>query len=633
MERWKKKPFGSVKSLRVAILLVADVALINLSQFLALFLRFEFNVAAMLESGYLENLVKFAPVYTVMVIAALAISGIYKSLWEFVGIKEAAYIVLASAASSILQYFIMSMLNMPLPRSFPIISGLLLAMFIAGERLAYRLLRNVQRSMNHYDQQQPTMLIGAGNAGAMVLRDLQGSEMSRNRIVCIIDDDEGKQGRSLLGVPIVGGRESIEDEVRKRGVREIILAIPKATGSQRRAILEICQRTGCTTKILPGIAELASGDALSRQLRNVEIADLLGRDSIEVDMHSITGHIRHRRVLVTGGGGSIGSELCRQLAACNPAMLIIFDIYENNAYAIEQELRRRYPSLNLVTLIGSVRDRAKVEQVFRDYRPEIVYHAAAHKHVPLMESSPAEAVKNNVFGTKNVAEAADAFGAKAFVLISTDKAVNPTSIMGTTKRVCEMIIQAMDHRSANTRYVAVRFGNVLGSNGSVIPLFREQIEHGGPVTVTHREMVRYFMTIPEAVSLVMQAGVYAKGGEIFVLDMGKPVKIDDLARNMIRLCGMEPDVDIPIVYTGLRPGEKLYEELLMAEEGLEKTANDLIFVGHPNGFSDEELAQSLTRLETLCRENDALGVVKELAGLVKTYNPHPQMARKDAAHV
>ena len=632
MEKQKRKPLGSIKALRVALLLAADIVLINLSQFLALLLRYEFNLNTMLESGYLESLVEFAPVHTLIVIAMLGVFGIYKSLWEYVGVKEAGYIALSAAMSSILQYFLMSMLQMPMPRSFPLLSSLLLTVFIAGERLAYRLLRSLQRGMMRYDQQQPTMLIGAGAAGAMVLRDLQGSEMSRNRIVCVIDDDEGKRGRSLLGVPIVGGREAIEDAVRSKGVREIILAIPTATGSQRRAILEICQRTGCTTKILPGIAELASGDALGRQLRQVEIADLLGRDSIEVDMHSITGHIRHRRVLVTGGGGSIGSELCRQVAACSPSVLIIYDIYENNAYAIEQELRRRYPSLNLVTLIGSVRDKAKVEQVFRDYRPEIVYHAAAHKHVPLMETSPAEAVKNNVFGTKNVAEAADAFGAKAFVLISTDKAVNPTSIMGTTKRVCEMIIQAMDRRSEHTRYVAVRFGNVLGSNGSVIPLFREQIEHGGPVTVTHREMVRYFMTIPEAVSLVMQAGVYAKGGEIFVLDMGSPVKIDDLARNMIRLCGLEPDVDIPIVYTGLRPGEKLYEELLLAEEGLEKTANDLIFVGHPNGFSDEGLAQSLSRLESLCRENDANGVVKELAGLVKTYNPHPEMPRKDAVH-
>ena len=619
-----KSAFHARKAVRVLLLVLLDIFLINLAQFLALYLRFEFNLHNMLESNFLHNILAFAPVNTLMVILVMAFFGVYNSLWEYVSIKEAGLIATSVVICSILQYFGMSMLQLQVPRSFPLIYTMLLSGFIIGERLLYRLLRSFQRNMERYEQQAPTLMIGAGDAGALALRDLRGSEMSRNRIVCIVDDDPAKWGRDLCGVPIVGGRDAIGSTVKKYGITEIVFAIPTCPASQKRAILNLCQETGCTVRILPGIAELASGDAQNMQLRRVEIEDLLGRDSVEVDLQSIRSHIRQRRVLITGGGGSIGSELCRQLASYEPEHLIIFDIYENNAYAIEQELRRRYPSLHLTVLIGSVRDNARVEQLFREYQPQIVFHAAAHKHVPLMEVSPAEAVKNNVFGTLHVAKAADAFGAKAFVLISSDKAVNPTSIMGTTKRVCEMIIQMMDRRSASTRYVAVRFGNVLGSNGSVIPLFREQIRHGGPVTVTHKEMVRYFMTIPEAVSLVLQAGAYAKGGEIFVLDMGEPVKIDDLARNMIKLCGYEPDVEIPIVYTGLRPGEKLFEELLLAEEGLEKTANDLIFVGHPNGFSDEQLLQSLQNLRVLCDENDAAGTVKELASLVKTYNPHPE---------
>ena len=621
----KIKPgFQIRKAVRILLLVLLDIVLINLSSFLALYLRFEFDIAELLESNFLHNVLLFAPVNTVLVVVAMAALGIYNSLWEYVSIKEAALIILAAGICSVLQYFLMSMLQLPVPRSYPLIYAMLLSAFITGERLVYRLLRSIQRNVERYEIQAPTMLIGAGAAGAIVLRDLKSSEMSRNRIVCIIDDDSAKWGRRLSGVPIVGGRNDIVKMSKKYAVSEIILAIPSSSGSQKRAILELCQETGCVVRIMPGIAELASGEAQSMQLRQVQIEDLLGRDSVQVDMHSIHSHIRGRRVLVTGGGGSIGSELCRQLAVCQPEELIIFDIYENNAYTIQMELQRRYPSLNLTVLIGSVRDQEKVEQIFQDHRPELVFHAAAHKHVPLMEESPAEAVKNNIFGTRNVAEAADRFGSKAFVLISSDKAVNPTSVMGATKRVCEMIIQMMDRRSASTRYVAVRFGNVLGSNGSVIPLFQEQIAHGGPVTVTHREMVRYFMTIPEAVSLVMQAGVYAKGGEIFVLDMGSPVKIDDLARNMIKLCGYEPDVDIPVVYTGIRPGEKLYEELLLTEEGLEKTANDLIFVGHPNGFSDEGLLESLSRLQTLCSQNDKNGVVRELSCLVKTYAPHPE---------
>ncbi len=621
------------KAVRILILMIVDVLLINLSQFLTLLIRFEFNWNELLGSNYLHNVFLYAPAHTLTVIVVMALFGIYNSLWQYVSVKEAALIAAAVALCSVLQYYFMSMLRLQIPRSFPIIQTMILGCCIIGERLLYRLLRRLRHIMQEeIPRQVPTLLIGAGDAGALALRDLRTSEMSHNRVVCIVDDDCVKWGRDLSGVPIVGGRDAIPETVKKYHVSEIIFAIPTCPASQKRDILNICQNTGCVVRILPGLAELAHGEATTMQLRRVEIEDLLGRDSVEVDMQSIRAHIRDRRVLVTGGGGSIGSELCRQLADCQPAMLIIFDIYENNAYAIQQELLRRYPGLPLLVLIGSVRDRARVEQLFEKYRPELVFHAAAHKHVPLMEVSPQEAVKNNVFGTLNVARAADAFGTQAFVLISTDKAVNPTSIMGTTKRVCEMIIQMMDRKSAATRYVAVRFGNVLGSNGSVIPLFRDQIEHGGPVTVTHKDIVRYFMTIPEAVSLVMQAGVYARGGEIFVLDMGEQVRIDDLARKMIRLCGYEPDVDIPVVYTGLRPGEKLYEELLMAEEGLEKTANNLIFVGHPNGFSDEQLLESLDRLRPLCDSNDSVGVVRELAALVTTYDPNPARQR-EAAHV
>lgn len=439
------------------------------------------------------------------------------------------------------------------------------------------------------------MLIGAGDAGAIALLEFQNSQHSSNQVVCIIDDASRKRGQLLRGVPIVGGRESILAAAEKYRIQEIVLAIPSASSRQQRAILSICQKTKCTLRTLPVIYQLANGEVSIQKIRNVEIEDLLGRDSVQVDLAGIGKHVAGKTILVTGGGGSIGSELCRQLATFGPAQLILFDIYENNAYDIQQELRRTYPNLNLTVLIGSVRDRERLEDLFARYHPDLIYHAAAHKHVPLMEDSPCEAVKNNIFGTLNVAEMADRYGASRFLLISSDKAVNPTNVMGATKRVCEMIIQMMDGRS-KTEYVAVRFGNVLGSNGSVIPLFKKQIAAGGPVTVTDPQIIRYFMTIPEAVSLVLQAGVYAKGGEIFILDMGDPVRIDDLARNMIRLSGFEPDVDIPIVYTGLRPGEKLFEELLLSGEGMRKTQNDLIYIGKDQPFDGEKLEAQLQSL-------------------------------------
>ena len=618
MEKWKH--FSEQKTVRIIGLVLCDIFLVNLAQFLALFIRFEFVYADVLDSGFLAPMIDFAPIHTVMCLVIFAVMKLYNSLWKYISMREAMLIAQAAVVAGVLQYFFMSMLNMNMPRSFPVLNILFLVMLLGAERFSYRFFRSMLHGRVLARTQQRTMLIGAGEAGVAVLRELNSSDRSMNRIVCIIDDEVQKKGMRISGVPIVGGREHIERAVQDYQISEIIFAIPSCSSDDRRDILRLCQETRCVTKTLPGLAEIANGEVKIEKLRNVRIEDLLGRDSVRVDMAQIAGYIEGKRVLVTGGGGSIGSELCRQIAARAPEQLIIFDIYENNAYAIQQELRHKYPELDLVVCIGSVRDQARVEQLFELYRPDIVYHAAAHKHVPLMEDSPNEAVKNNIFGTYNVAEAANRHEVDTFVLISTDKAVNPTNIMGATKRVCEMIVQMFSRKSAHTRYVAVRFGNVLGSNGSVIPLFRRQIEEGGPVTVTHRDVIRYFMTIPEAVSLVMQAGAYANGGEIFVLDMGNPVRIDDLARNMIRLSGYEPDVDIQIVYTGLRPGEKLFEELLLNEEGLDKTANDLIFVGHLGGFSDGELMESLGRLKILSRENSSL-IGEELAALVTTYHP------------
>ena len=463
------------------------------------------------------------------------------------------------------------------------------------------------------------MLIGAGDAASVALKDLSDSEHSRNKIVCIIDDDPIKQGRRLRGIPIVGGRERIPEAVERYQIDQIILAIPSATAAQRREITAICQSTGCETKLLPSITQIASGRLDIRQIRKVQIEDLLGRDSVKVNLEEIAGYVEGKVILVTGGGGSIGSELCRQISAHNPSRLLIFDICENGAYDIQQELRRRYPNLPLTVLIGSIRDKARLESIFAEYRPQIVYHAAAHKHVPLMEDSPREAVKNNVFGTRNLCEAADRYGVETFVQISTDKAVNPTNVMGATKRICEMIVQTFS-RHSDTKFVCVRFGNVLGSSGSVIPLFRRQIEQGGPVTVTHKDVIRYFMTIPEAVSLVLQAGAFAKNGEIYVLDMGEPVRIDDLARNMIRLSGYEPDVDIEIRYVGLRPGEKLYEELLLDEEGIRSTANNLIFIGKPLEIDETAFARQLIELEEVSHRPDG-DVRTMLQEIVPTYQP------------
>lgn len=610
------------KAIRVCVLLVADIVLINLAAFLALFVRFEFDYAALVESGFLESLWSYAAINTLTTVVVFAVFKLYNSLWEFASTAELVRIGMASVISSILYLFGVYMLRLSVPRSFPILYALFLGLFCALLRFAYRTLRR-RRAGLHSSGGKRTLLIGGGQAGAMVLREFAYSAHSENKVVCIIDDDKSKRGTYLRGVRIVGGTADIPAAVRKYNVEEIVLAIPSASRKQRRRILEICQETGCRLRTLPGLYQIANGEVNIQQIREVDIEDLLGRDTVQVDLNEVAGYIKDQVVLVTGGGGSIGSELCRQAAAQHPKQLIIFDIYENNAYDVQMELQRTHPELDLIVLIGSVRDRQRVMNIFDQYRPDLVCHAAAHKHVPLMETSPFEAIKNNVFGTYNVAQAADQFGTKRLILISTDKAVNPTNVMGASKRICEMIVQMMNERSA-TEYVAVRFGNVLGSAGSVIPLFRKQIKAGGPVTVTDKNVIRYFMTIPEAVQLIFQAGAYARGGEIFVLDMGDPVRIDDLARNMIRLSGFEPDVDIPIVYTGLRPGEKLYEELLLNGEGMKKTKNDLIYIGHEIDFDKAAFEENLMLLKAM-DETDTDALRDKIAEIVPTYCEQTRM--------
>lgn len=599
----------------MALLVLLDVFVVNLAAFLALYIRFEFSMTALHETAFIDNLLRWVLPNTAITLCIFALAGLYGSLWAFAGMDELERIVMVTMSGMILQVVAL-LCGLHLPRSFPVLYGLLLGVMTTAVRFSYRFARSMKNNVQMTSRRR-TMVIGAGQAGATVLREFTTSSFSKNRVVCIIDDDKSKHGRRLMGVSIVGGRECIPDAVKKYNVSEIVLAIPTLKPKDKKAVLEICRTTGCKLKSLPGIYQLANGEISIQKIRDVEIEDLLGRDVIRVDMEGISDHIQGKTVLITGGGGSIGSELCRQLASFKPGRLVIFDIYENNVYNIQQELYTRFPELSVTVLIGSVRDAARIMDVMETYRPELVFHAAAHKHVPLMENSPLEAIKNNVFGTFNTAMAADKCGVSHFVLISTDKAVNPTNVMGASKRMCEMVIQMMAEKSS-TCFAAVRFGNVLGSNGSVIPLFREQIKAGGPVTVTHPEITRFFMTIPEAVSLVLQAGVYAKGGEIFILDMGSPVKIDDLARNMIRLCGFEPDVDIPVIYTGFRPGEKLYEELLMNEEGLQKTANDLIYVGQKIPFDTDAFLAQLGSLKDL-DEHQASAIRRRIHEIVPTY--------------
>lgn len=612
-----KRPFNAQKALRVACLVLADLILINLSAFLALYIRFEFDFRQLYATTFLRDMLIYAGINSACTILIFHILKLYNSLWEFASVSELVRITLGCFFSAVFYMVGMFMLHLTVPRSFPAIYMLILCLLCGALRLSYRCVRRTRAGLRSEGEKR-TMLIGGGQAGAIALREFQTSPRSENKVVCIIDDSPNKVGSYLRGVKIVGGRSSIPAMAEKYDVDEIVLAIPSASRHEKLQILSYCHNTSCTLRTLPGICQLANGEVRIEQIREVDIEDLLGRETVKIDLDEVAAYITGKTVLVTGGGGSIGSELCRQAAAQRPKRLIIFDIYENNAYDIQMELRRTHPELDLVVLIGSVRDRERVMQVFDRYRPDLVCHAAAHKHVPLMETSPFEAIKNNVFGTYNVAQAADRFGTQRFILISTDKAVNPTNVMGASKRLCEMIVQMMNDRSA-TEYVAVRSGNVLGSAGSVIPLFRKQIRSGGPVTVTDKRVIRYFMTIPEAVQLIFQAGAYARGGEIFVLDMGEPVRIDDLARNMIRLSGFEPDVDIPVVYTGLRPGEKLYEELLLSGEGMQKTKNDLIYIGHEIAFDPAAFEENLMLLRAI-PESDEPALRAKLRELVPTFH-------------
>ena len=548
------------KRVRMGILMAADVFALCLASFLGLFVRFDLNISR-IPPEYARAALEFLPYYILASLVIFFLARMYSTMWSVAGVREALHVVAACGLASLVQIAGLVLLQLSVPRSFFLVSFAALCAEELGIRLSYRVV--ISLFGNHSKKAaKRIMIVGAGTSGSVILKEMTTSSLVNGCVVCFVDDDKNKAGKFLNGVPVAGNRNDIPRLAEEYKIDEIYIAIPSASAKERKAIIEICRETGCQVKILPGIYQLINGEVSIAKLRNVEIEDLLGRDPIRVNLDEIMGYVSGKVVLVTGGGGSIGSELCRQVASHNPKQLIIFDIYENNAYDIQLELKEKYPDLDLVVLIGSVRNTHRIETVFEKYRPDIVYHAAAHKHVPLMEDSPNEAIKNNVFGTYKTAKAADKYGTSRFVLISTDKAVNPTNIMGASKRMCEMVVQMMNARS-KTDFVAVRFGNVLGSNGSVIPLFKKQIEQGGPVTVTHPDIIRYFMTIPEAVSLVLQAGAYAKGGEIFVLDMGEPMKILDLAKNLIRLSGYEPDVDIPIIFTGLRPGEKLYEELLM----------------------------------------------------------------------
>lgn len=605
---------------RALLLLLGDITIIIMASIGALIARFDFSYNS-IDAIYLESMYRYLPIHILTTVLIFYFCKMYHSLWKFISIHELGYIILANIVSFFMQIAGFHLMQYPIPRSYFFLEILLQTVMVVGIRFSYRFCRYLKEAREQRfgcgEPQKRVMIIGAGDAGRAIIKEILDSRHLTMKVCCVIDDDCNKEGRYINGIPIVGDRSVILKNVEKYKIDKIILAIPSASKEERREILEICKMTKCELKTLPGMYQLIDGELNIGKLRDVEITDLLGRDPIQVNLDEIMGYVEQKVIMVTGGGGSIGSELCRQIAMYNPKQLIIFDVYENNAYEIQQELKRHHPELNLVVLIGSVRNTHRMETVFEKYRPDIVYHAAAHKHVPLMEDSPNEAIKNNVFGTYKTAKAASEYGVKRFVLISTDKAVNPTNIMGASKRLCEMIVQSFD-KISETEFVAVRFGNVLGSNGSVIPLFKKQIAEGGPVTVTHKDIIRYFMTIPEAVSLVLQAGAYARGGEIFVLEMGAPVRIDDMARNLIRLSGYTPDVDIKIEYTGLRPGEKLYEELLMAEEGMKETANKLIHIGKPIEMDEETFFDKLAELKEACY-NDDERIKEKVQKLVPTY--------------
>lgn len=612
-----RKIFKNYK-VRIGLFILLDIAAIVFNMAMALIVRFEFKIKD-IPVEYIDSVAHYVILNIITSIVIMWFLKLYHSVWTYAGAYELRLVATSSVITTAFMALGMEILELRVPRSYYLFYFLFNIATTVVTRFAYRYVRQMkQRSLRSHKDVIRTMVIGAGDAGNMIIKELQNSPHLRDKVVCVIDDSVSKKGKYINGVEIVGGRDVIVQSAEKYKVDQIIIALPSVSKKETRDIIRICNETSCKMKVLPGMYQLIKEEVSVSQLREVSIEDLLGRDSVQVDLDSVNGYLRNKVVMVTGGGGSIGSELCRQIAKCNPKCLIIFDIYENNAYEIQQELKKQYPNLHLEVLIGSVRNTSRIESVMQLYRPNIVFHAAAHKHVPLMEDSPNEAIKNNVFGTYKTARAADKFGVEKFVLISTDKAVNPTNIMGASKRMCEMIIQ-MFSRHSKTEYVAVRFGNVLGSNGSVIPLFKKQMAAGGPVTVTHPDIIRYFMTIPEAVSLVLQAGAYAHGGEIFVLDMGEPVRIADLAKNLIRLSGYTLGVDMNIEYTGLRPGEKLYEELLIKEEGLQKTDNELIYIGKPLEFNEDEFLKNLTRLEKAITE-ERFDVREIISEIIPTYH-------------
>lgn len=595
---------------------VIDALIVIFSALLALALRFNFET---IPAQYLEPAIRCLPLDVLIAIFVMRFFKLYNRVWTYASIEESMSVFKATACIEIIYIVYRIFLQIRMPRSFYVFDVVLLFLMFLVLRFGRRIQKQLFSEKTDNSVKKRTLLIGGGSAASILIQETQRIAQSPRVIVCIVDDNVNKKGKYLRNVPIVGTREDVPAAVKRYKIDEIIIAIPSATSKAIKELLETCHETDAKVKILPAIAS-GFTESLSDLVREVRYEDLLGRDPVKVNQAGIGVFLGNKTVLVTGGGGSIGSELCRQIVKYNPARLIIFDIYENNAYEIQMELERHYPELQIITLIGSVRDYDRLERVFKDYKPQIIYHAAAHKHVPLMEDSPNEAIKNNCLGTFNMAKLADLYKAENFTLISTDKAVRPTNVMGATKRICEMIIQSYAKKSEHTRYAAVRFGNVLGSNGSVIPLFLKQIEEGGPVTVTHKEITRFFMTIPEAVSLVLQASLFAKGGEIFVLDMGKPVKIYDLAENLIRMKGYKPNQDILIEISGLRPGEKLYEELLMDEEGLTKTANEKIFVGHPIAMDEEHFFEQLDFLikESYCNSED---IIMEIAKICITYKP------------
>lgn len=603
--------------IRRFFILLCDLFIIVISSILGLLLRFDLNLSKV-DIEFLDAMWHYLPIHIIISIAIFYFFKLYHSLWNYAGIIEMQNVVSACVLSAITQVVGMYYLQYRVPRSYYILSAGVMVFLMLGSRFAYRLVRSTIRRYRNKGNETNVMIVGGGNAGNIIIKEILTSRHINNMTVkCIIDDAMDKQGRYIQGVKVVGTRKNIIECASHYNIDEIIIAMPSTSKTVIKEIVDICKETKCSLKILPGVYQLMTGEVSISKLRKVEVEDLLGREPIKVDLDSIMKYVSGKVILVTGGGGSIGSELCRQIAAYQPKKLIILDIYENNAYDIQQELVKKYPDLDLVVLIASVRNTKRLDQIFETYRPNIVYHAAAHKHVPLMEVSPNEAIKNNVLGTWKTVMAADKYEVERFVMISTDKAVNPTNIMGASKRICEMIIQTYNKHS-KTEFVAVRFGNVLGSNGSVIPLFKKQIAAGGPVTVTHPDIIRYFMTIPEAVSLVLQAGAYAKGGEIFVLDMGEPVKIVDLATNLIRLSGYIPGEEIEIVFTGLRPGEKLYEELLMKEEGMQDTENKLIHIGKPIQIDEEKFMSQLEELKVLC-ELEPTDIRDFIQEIVPTY--------------